>query len=591
MKYSMQFGTVTRPAPKGAAGGTKFRLAVLGDFSGRANSGQLATGAELAKRKPLRVDVDNLDDVLRKLNIKLQLPVGAEGGMVQVPIGSVDDFHPDQLYDNLEIFSHLSSLRKRLNTSSMFAKAAQEMQSWPAVGADKPALAAPTARGSSVPVGGKLSDFARLVGKSTTESVQTPVDALLKQIIGPHIVPTKDPKQPALVQVVDEALSETMCSVLHHPDFQTLEATWRGVDLLTRRMETSDTLEIVLYDITAEELAADLSQTTSLEETGLYKLLVEQPALDAQQGALSVLVGNYQFEQTPPHAELLGRMAKIAAAAQAPFIASIGTECLKKVAAADVHPLIQESWSALRALPEAAYLGLAVPRFMLRNPYGDRTESIDKFEFEEFSPQRGIRGMLWGNPAILAGLLLGQTFQKQGMKKMNLGSVLGVGDMPYYFYEDADGDQTALPCTERLVTVSVAEWLTYQRFIPLLAIKGRNEVRLGGFQSLAGKTLAGPWGVVAVPLDTAKPVAKAPQPAATGAEAAASANAELDALLGNLDAAAAPAAPAAAPAEAPAASADAELDALLASLGTDQPAEAAGSTEMDAGLAALLADL
>ena len=129
--------------------------------------------------------------------------------------------------------------------------------------------------------------------------------------------------QPALVAAVDEALSDTMRRVLHHPDFQTLESIWRSMELLVREVETSTQLQLVLYDITAEELAADLSERDALEEAGLYSLLVEQPPMDAQQGSLSALIGNYLFELTPPHAELLGRIGKIASAAQAPFIAAV----------------------------------------------------------------------------------------------------------------------------------------------------------------------------------------------------------------------------------------------------------------------------
>ena len=322
---------------------------------------------------------------------------------------------------------------------------------------------------------------------------ETPVDQLLQRVVAPHVVPAKDPRQDVLIAAVDSAIAETMRRVLHHPDFQTTEALWRSVDLLIRRLETGVNLQIVLYDITAEELAADLSATETLEETGLYKLLVEQPALDARQGAISAIVGNYLFEHTPPHAELLGRMGKIAAAAKAPFIAAISAACLQKSQDRDLHALIVDSWSALSKLPEAAYLGLTVPRFLLRNPYGQKTDPIDRFEFEEFTPQYGLRGMLWGNSAILAGLLLGQTCARQGLKKMNIGSILSVNEMPYYYFTDRDGDQVALPCTERLLDVRTAAQVSAQGWIPALSIRGRAEVRLGGLLSLAGPALSGPW--------------------------------------------------------------------------------------------------
>jgi type VI secretion system protein ImpC len=264
-------------------------------------------------------------------------------------------------------------------------------------------------------------------------------------------------------------------------------------------------------------------------------------------------------------------------------LAAIGIDVIKKLKPEEIHPLITESWGALKSMPEAGYLGLSVPRFMLRNPYGAKTDPIDKFDFEEFTPSEGLRGMLYTSGAVLAGLLLAQSFEKAGaLKKINLGSIMSAGDMPYYYYEDAEGDQTALPCTERQLSVDTAAHVTAQRFMPVLAIKGRPEVRLGSFQSLAGKPLAGLWAPITI---APAPAAAAPAPAAPAPAPEAPAPAA---------AAPAPAEAAPPPAEA-AAAADAELDALLASLSAPAeaaPAPAGGEAPaIDPDLAALLADL
>src|SRR5262249_2377694 len=108
------------------------------------------------------------------------------------------------------------------------------------------------------------------------------------------------------------------------------------------------------------------------------------------------------------------------------------------------------------------------------------------------TPQTGLKGMLWGNPAFIAGLMLTQSFAKQGAK-MTLGSIMTADDIPYYFYTDDDGDQTALPCTERLINERVAQRISLEHFMPLLSMKGRPEVRLGSFTSLGGVPIAGRW--------------------------------------------------------------------------------------------------
>jgi type VI secretion system protein ImpC len=595
MDYQVSFGTLGKPAAT-VATGTKFRLAVLGDFSGRANAGTLATGAALGAARPLKVDVDNLDDVIARLKLKLNLDLTGDGQSVAVSIGSIDDFHPDQLAENLEFFGELTSLRKNLGSKAGFDRAAKEVLSW---GGEVPLPPPPRqARGATIAKDCKLSDFARLTGRKPVVQAGTEADDLVRRLVGPFVQPARDSRQDQLIARVDEALSAAMRRVLHHPDFQAMEAIWRGVEFLVRRIETGAKLEIVLYDVSAEELAADLAATDSLEETGLYTLLAEAPLQDAQQGPISAVLGLYGFELSPPHADLLGRIAKITAGAGAPFVAAIAPDALA-TPFHDQHPLIKDAWTALQGLQEAAYLGLATPRFLLRMPYGRKSDPIDAFAFEEFTRQSGLSGMLWGHPALLAGLLVAETFKRQGAK-MSLGSIATAGDMPYYVYTDQDGDQTALPCTERLYSERQAAQVSTYNVIPVLSLRGRPEVRLGGFKALAGGTLAGFWAPVVIkpaPAAPASPptpaqaeVAQAPEPTPEAAAPAAP-NPDLDALdalLAGLEAPAAAPEPAAAEEAAPADAMN-ELDALLASLSAEPPPAAPDATESD--LDALLASL
>jgi type VI secretion system protein ImpC len=603
MRYEVSFGSISR-APRAASAGAKFRLALLGDFSGRANAGRLETGAALAARKPIKVDVDNIDQVIERMQLSLALPLAEDDRAVVVPIRNLDDFHPDQLAENVELFEQLLDLRRRLGSRTGFDRAAKEVLSWSG-GAPLP-RAPRKARGAAVASDCRLSDFARLVGRpAVADAEEASVDDLIRRLVAPYIQPKRDARQDQLIARVDEALSGAMRRVLHHPDFQAAEAIWRGVEFLVRRIETGERMEIVLYDVSAEEFAADIAATDALEETGLYGMLVEQPALDAAQGRLSAIIGLYGFELAPPHADLLGRVARIAAAARAPFVAGIDPDALK-IRFHDQHPLIKDAWSALHGLPEAAYLGLAAPRFLLRPPYGRKSDPIDAFSFEEFTPQGGLGAMLWGHPALLSGLLLAENWLQQG-KAMRLGTVMGVGEMPYFVYAGADGDQVALPCTERLYTEREAVQVAAYRVMPLLSLRGRPEVRLGGFTSLAGGTLAGFWAPaeMAAPQSAAvAPASEADQPDQSEPEAPAVADTpvpavdeaavpdggagatdDLDALLAGLSAPA----PAAPDAAAAAGGEVDELDALLAGLNARPPAAAPDAPEAD--LDALLASL
>ena len=590
MRYDVSFGRLAKAAPP-ASPGKRLRLAVMGDFSGRANAGLLETGAALARRKPVPVDVDNLDDVLARMALRLSLAMEAGEAALPIPIASMDDFHPDQLVENVDLFETLLTLRRNLASKAGFARASKEVLSW----SGETALPPPSASaGAAVATDKRLSDFARLTGRRAAPVAEADVDDLVRRLVGPYVQPAKDPRQDQLTAQVDTALSAAMRRVLHHPDFQAAEAAWRGVELLVRSLETGARLQIVLYDVSAEELAADLAGSDALEESGLYGMLVEQPAMDADAGPLGVVVGLYGFELSPPHADLLGRMAQVAAAAGAPFIAGIDPDALQ-TPLHEQHPLIRQAWTALWELPAAAYLGLAAPRFLLRQPYGKRSDPIDAFAFEEFTRQSGLSGMLWANAALAPGLLLAKAWQKNGAK-MKPGDVSVIGDMPYYVYVAADGDQTALPCTERHYSERQSAQVASLHVMPVVSLRGRPEIRLAGVNAVGGKPIAGFWAPVtmapAAPpapepavMTAAEPEAEpAPSPAADEPAEAPTAEADdLDALLAGLEASPA--------AEEPAADDPGtdDLDALLASLSA--PAPVADETQTEVDLDALLASL
>jgi type VI secretion system protein ImpC len=569
VQYTVDFGRLGKTSR--AAPGPAFRLAILGDFSGRANAGVLQTGAALAARKPHKVDVDTLDDILERLAVTVSVPIDEEGRVLSAPIGCVDDFHPDQLVEKLPVFADLLQLRKNLQSRAGFDRAAKEVLAWSGEAA-LPPVTNRRARGSAVATDRKLSDFARLTGRKPAAGIDS--DDLIRRLVGPHIVPERDSRQDALVARVDAALSDAMRRVLHHPDFESAEALWRGLDFLVRRVETGAKLQIVLYDISAEELAADVAAGDSLENTALYSLLVEQTAMDAQQGPLSMVAGLYQFEATPPHAELLGRIASIAGAAGAPFVTGISPTQLA-TPMHDWHPLSRQAWEAVRALPASAYLGMFTPRFLLRMPYGKRTDPIDAFEFEEFTRQSGLSGMLWGHPALLAAVLSAETWQRNG-KSMQLGSIAVVGDLPVYVYRDTDGEQIALPCTERMFSERQAAQIATTGVNPVVSLRGRPEVRLGGFKALGGNTLAGRWAPVDLkPVDPAPPTAAPKPPPVPEAPAGTSTSDDVPESATPPEVADEPAAD--------------DLDALLASLNVEPPPPAADDT--DAELDALLESL
>lgn len=641
MSLEMGFGHVSKP--REPSDRPRFRMAILGDFTGRAAAGKIGSAKDIAGRRAIKLDVDTLDRVIEGFATTLRLKIGE--GVLEVPLKTLDELEPDELFDNLDLFSELGGLKLQLRSGATAAHAERTLTTWAEQYGTPVRLPKAKSAGNAVPSTLRMSDFQRLIGEEPEAPEASPIEDLIAQIVGPHIKPDTD--HDAMSAAVDGALTSAMRLVLHHPEFQSLEAQWRTLDLLARNIETNDSLELTLYDISAEEIGADLASVGDLSDSGLFQLLGEN-ALDTGRGGFSAIIGLYTFEETPPHAELLGRIARVAAHIDAPFIAAIGARSL------DLNPddqsrLAKEAWVALKDVPEAAYLGLCSPRFLLRRPYGAKSDPCYAFPFEEFSMQAGTRAMLWANPAAFAAVMLAQSYTQNG-EKMKLGSVLTLGDQPYHIVIDRYGDQIALPCTERNITAKKAKQTVARGYIPVVSIKGRDQIRLGGFGALSGGLLRGPWSDTpppppsatepelpetfeeeAAPVATAKPTPKrdqmsvaapeegryeiktppppkeeAPEPDPEPAEPEPVASEptpesepeddglddELDALLGSLDdetpPEAAPEHPDAAEEED-----DDELNALLGSLDDDTPpteeAEQAAEDDADDELDALLA--
>ncbi len=490
---------------------SRFRIAIFGDFSGRAARGQIETGDALAARAPILLDADTVEDVISSFATNLVLPIGKDGAGIEVKLTELDDLHPDELYEKVALFEGLSGLKGQLGAGATAEHAAKQLTAWGEEFGQAVVPPRKTSGGNTVRADLKLSDFQKLIGDTSGELAQpSPVDDLLKRVVGPHIRKLPSPDVAAMKTAVDEALSTAMRMVLHHPEFQSIEAQWRSLDLIARSVEDDDTLDVILYDVSAEEIAADLASEEDLAQTGLVRLLTEEP-LDEEngRGGYSALIGLYTFEETPPHAELLGRIGRVAAHVDAPFISAI-TPAYLDIKKEDRHPLVVKAWDTFRAMPEAGHVGLASPRFMLRRPYGAKSEPIYEFDFEEFTEAEGLRGMLWANPAVLVTILLAQSFKQNG-KSMNLGSVMSLGGVPYHFVNDRYGDQVALPCTERNLTMDKHEHSVQRGYMPVLSVKGRDEIRLGSFNSVAGQEILGPWSGVPAPAPSPD-IPDAPEP-------------------------------------------------------------------------------
>ena len=437
VKFDVGFGAAGRPRDEDEP----MRLLVLGDFSGR----PAAERTPLATRAVHRVDLDNLDDVVRRLQPRLSLPIG------DVSFEQVDDFHPDRLYARLDVFDALRQAR-----------------------------ANPLSPGDDV--------FGRLLGKPA-DPIAAPaseptsgLDALIRNIVSPHIVRDTSAETSLHLAGVDAATAEQMRALLHDPAFQSLEAAWRGMRWLISNVEIDEHLQLHVFDVTRDELLADVvAAQGQIAQTGLYGALVDRSGSDDW----SALIGLFPFGRSAVDVGLLAALGLFASRAGGPFLGGADWSPAKDDAAGSGE------WQPLRRSEAARWLGLATPRVLLRQPYGRGSDPIEAFAFEEFVGVPAHEEFLWGNASLAIALLIARGFAARGWE-MQPGDEREIGDLPVYTFL-RDGEREMQACAERFLTDRDVDQLIQAGLIPLVSRRDRNAVVAPRVQSIADPAAPLAW--------------------------------------------------------------------------------------------------
>jgi type VI secretion system protein ImpC len=485
---------------------TPFRIAILGDFSGRVNRG-IFDEKTIGKRRAVLVDRDNFDEVLSHSGAEIDLAF--EDSSSHLRFSELDDFHPDRIFQHLETFHKLRELRGRLQNPSTFQEAADELGLRPPSSAAAPRMPdtspTPAPNTARLASGSLLDDMIEQTESRASEDryrhKPDEVREFAQRAAAKHLVNMPDNRQPEILNVIDRGIGALMRAVLHNRDFQALEAVWRATFFLVRQLETGSQLKLYLIDVSKQELAADLKAATDLRQTGTYRLLVEQSVETPGAEPWAVIVGNYTFGSGNEDAPVLSRIAEIAKRARAPFLAEASAHLLGcSSLASNPHPRqwkrlheLAAAWAELRHRPEADSVGLALPRFLLRLPYGKKTLPLESFAFEEFPDAPVHEDYLWGNPAFAVALLLAQSFTEAGWE-MRSGTVTEIDRLPLHVYAN-DGESDSKPCAEILITEDAVERLLEEGLIPLVSFRHRELVRIVKMQSISAppRALAGPW--------------------------------------------------------------------------------------------------
>jgi type VI secretion system protein ImpC len=575
MQNSLSFGTAIGAPVLKRPPGKAFRIAILGDFSGRANRGELDGAKSIAARKPIKIEFDSIDDDLEEMAPRLRLPIAGGKSSVEIEFSSLDSFDADELFERVSLLDDVQGLGRRFERA--WDKALALCRGWPEP--DEPEDMSHASRAVVIPRADSLSELKSPDAQATVpdDAQQLSGDALLAALCAPAMhgpVNDEKPAKKTVLAAAGECTNAAARSFMHHPDFQALEGTWRELDWLLRRVEKGNQVKVVLIDLSAEEFAADLSTDDDLQTTGLYKLLVEKTAEGANPEPWSLVVGRYEFDYCRGHAELLGRMSRICERLNAPFLSAISPRLLDEEFKPRKDEELLAVWNQLRELTSSAYVGLALPGFLLRMPYGKSGRSCEKFDFEEFDRANNPGCFLWGNPALFCGALLVGGFLKEGKWAFDPNAHRVLDKLPLFVYRDED-DEAVSVATQRRFPLSAAETVGRLGLIPLQAVKGGDSIQVSQLRPLHASSprICGAW--------AAGPAAPAAGAAAAGKEP------------DRVEAAAAPTAPPAAAETAPMDSGlDPELAALLGESSPAPPAAppAADSSGLDPELAALLGE-
>jgi type VI secretion system protein ImpC len=489
-----------------------FRILIIGDFTGRETGQDSAEQPASANLRPIRVDRDNIQNMLGTLGVTLHGPLlGDNAPPITLKITELDDFHPDRLVHQIEPLRTLSDLRRRLANPTTFPEAADEIHTW--AQSREQAAARPVTTESphhqtnvgDSPTNGLLDHILEQTPTSARDLRPTEWQSFLQSIVSPYAIPKEHPLAQEFTAQVDTAMSQIMRTLLHHPTFQTFERTWRGLSFVVDRLETDRQLQLYLLDLPKRELAADLLNHDDLHGTELYRLLVRETVHTPGAQPWAVVGGAYTFDRTIEDAAILERIASLCKETGAPFLSAaspgiVGCPSFGTTPDPDTWKVFatqergQESWDHLRHLPEATYLGLALPRFLLRLPYGQETEPISAFTFEEMEGDSNHEHYCWGNPMFACLVLLGQAFTESGWEVIP-GSIKDIQGLPLHVYQDDSGGSATKPCAEAWLTEDAAERLLDEGIMPFVSYKDQDRIRLVRFQSLVSPptALMGRW--------------------------------------------------------------------------------------------------
>jgi type VI secretion system protein ImpC len=284
---------------------------------------------------------------------------------------------------------------------------------------------------------------------------------------------------------IDALLSRQLNEVMHAPELQKLEASWRGLHYLVQQTETSTLLKLKVLNVSKDDLLRDLERASEFDQSALFKKVYEEEYGTFGGAPFSALIGDYEFSRHPQDMALLEKVSQVAAA-HAPFIAASSPQLFNLDSFTDIglprdlakifDTVEYTKWKSFRESEDSRYVALPLPHVLLRLPYGPDTVPVQAFNFVEDVDGTDHQKYLWGNAAYALGARITDAFAKYGWCVAIRGVEGGglVEGLPTHTFKTDEGE-VALKCpTEIAITDRREKELSDLGFMPLVHCKGRD---------------------------------------------------------------------------------------------------------------------
>jgi type VI secretion system protein ImpC len=281
----------------------------------------------------------------------------------------------------------------------------------------------------------------------------------------------------AMIAEIDRKISKQLDQVMHHEQVQKLESAWRGLKFVVDKTDFRENIKVEVLNVSKDDLLADFNDAPELTKSGLYKTVYTAEYGQFGGKPYGAIFANYELGPGAQDVELLRKVAAVSAMSHAPFFAGAGPQFfgLKDVLALpnmkDLQSLFEgpqyTKWRGFRESEDSRYVGLVLPRFLLRLPYGPSTVPVKQFNYEE-SVAAGHNEYLWGNCTYALATRIADSFAKFRWCPNIIGPQAGgtVDNLPLHLYQAMGEQQTKIP-TEVLISERREYELSEQGFIAL----------------------------------------------------------------------------------------------------------------------------